>query len=101
MSKLPDFYFDGTAVGYFRGGAFPQSAGRYHYEPYRGPGHYEMQESLGAGGSPRCYYETGGVRTTFVVRACPEYGVIELCNFESSPPTPPPQKLTNYYSGEG
>ncbi len=84
MTQLPDFYFANMEVGYFRGGAFPQSAGRYHYEPYRGAGHCEMQESLGAGGSPRCYYEIDGVRTTFVVRACPEYGVLELCDFERS-----------------
>jgi hypothetical protein len=85
MTKFPDFYFGGTKVGHFRGGAFPQSAGCYQYEPYRGPGHYEMQVSLSAGGGPRCYYEIDGVRTTFVVRACPDYGVLELCNFESSP----------------
>jgi hypothetical protein len=82
MSKLPDFFFDGTEVGYFRGGAFPQSAGRYQYEPYRGPGHYEMQTRLEAGGSPRCYYDIDGFRTKFTVRACPEYGVLELCDFE-------------------
>ncbi|MEK0451599.1 MAG: hypothetical protein RL088_3867 [Verrucomicrobiota bacterium] len=87
MTKLPEFFFDGTEVGYFRGGAFPKSAGHYQYEPYRGPGHYEMQERLNDGGNPRCYYETGGTRTTFVVRACPEYGVLELSEFESSPIT--------------
>lgn len=85
MTQLHCFYFDSMKLGHFGGGAFPQSAGRYDYEPYRGAGHCEMQECLGSGGSPRCYYEIDGVRTTFVVRACPEYGVLELCDFERSP----------------
>jgi hypothetical protein len=50
----PEFYFGGMAVGYFVGGDGPRSAGSYRYEPYRGPGHYEMQTLLHEGGTPRC-----------------------------------------------
>ncbi len=85
MTNLPIFFFDRSEVGYFRGGASPQSAGRYQYEPYRCHGHFEMQESLLAGGNPLCYFESEDVRTTFTVRACPEYGVLELCDLESIP----------------
>ena len=77
-----DFMFEGTEVGIFL--ELPRSPGRYRYEPYRGPGHYEMQRRLGSGESPRCYYDSGGVRVSFNVSRCPEYGVLELNNFESS-----------------
>jgi len=77
--------FDGMAVGRFEEPDFPRSPGRYRYEPYRGPGHYEMQTQRRAGGSPRCYYDAQDVRVTFTVRDCPEYGVLELCDFETTP----------------
>lgn len=84
MSKLYDFYFGGREVGYFEGGSFPQLAGKYSYMPYRGPGHYQMQMSLDAGGLPRCYYDFEGVRTSFVVQDCPDYGILVLDDFQSS-----------------
>lgn len=82
----PDFLFDGMAVGYFEEVEPPRSPGLYRYMPYRGPGHYEMQMVLRGGGSPCCYYEADGVRVSFTVRDCPEYGVLELCDFDISPP---------------
>lgn len=81
----PEFYCDGLAVGLFLGVDGPRSSGRHSYEPYRGPGHYEMQSLLRAGGSPRCYYEAEGQRVAFTVAGCPEYGVLELRDFESTP----------------
>ena len=79
-----DFMFEGMEVGVFEGVDSPRSPGRYRYEPYRGPGHYEMQTRRRSGESPRCYYDRDGVRVSFTVRDCPEYGVLELCDFESS-----------------
>jgi len=84
----PEFYFDGRAVGYFVGGDGPRSAGSYRYEPYRGPGHYEMQTLLRAGGTPRCSYSAEGERVEFSVAGCPEYGVLDLCDFNCGPHEP-------------
>jgi hypothetical protein len=80
-----EFMFDGVAVGFFEEVKPPSSPGLYRYMPYRGPGHYEMQTLRRAGGSPRCYYELDGVRVSFTVRDCPEYGVLELCDFDTTP----------------
>ncbi|WP_161602237.1 hypothetical protein [Tautonia marina] len=44
-----------------------------------------MQSLLRVGGSPRCYYEAEGRRVFFTVGSCPEYGVLELRDFESTP----------------
>lgn len=85
----PDFFFEGIAVGYFEEVSPPRSPGSYRYMPYRGSGHYEMQTIRRAGGSPRCYYEADGFRVSFTVRDCPEYGVLELCDFDISPPSEP------------
>jgi hypothetical protein len=82
-----EFLLEGMPVGIFKESDYPRAPGRYGYEPDRGFGHYEMQIQLGAGGSPRCYYEADGVRVSFAVRTCPAYGVLELCEFESSPPS--------------
>jgi len=82
----PEFFCDGLAVGLLLGAEAPRSPGSHTYEPYRGPGHYEMQSLLRAGGSPRCYYEAEGRRVFFTVGGCPEYGVLALSDFESTPP---------------
>ena len=83
-TPMYEFSFDGMPVGIFKESDYPRSSGRYCYEPYRGLGHYEMQKLLRAGGSPRCYYESDGVRVSFTIRSCPEYGVLVLCDFEST-----------------
>jgi hypothetical protein len=72
--------FNGRAVGLF--GQFPSAPGRYRYEPYRGLGHYEMQKLLHAGGAARCHYDVGERRVAFTVKQCPEYGVLELDEFQ-------------------
>jgi hypothetical protein len=84
----PEFYFDGMAVGYFVGSDGPRVPGDYLYEPYRGTGHYEMQSLLCGGGSPRCSYVAEGERVEFTVKGCPQYGVLELCDFERGPHEP-------------
>lgn len=83
MSDPHDFYFEDMAVGIFA--EIPRVSGRFRYEPYRGPGHYEMQTLLRSGGYPRCYYDSGDVRVIFTVRNCPEYGVLELGDFVTVP----------------
>jgi hypothetical protein len=83
LSKFK-FMLDGIPVGYFEESDFPRLTGRYRYTPFRGPGHYVMHKQQSAGGRPRCYYDDGGVRVSFAVHNCPEYGVLELCDFESS-----------------
>ena len=85
MGSNHTFMFSGMPVGYFEEHDFPRAVGRYRYMPFRGPGHYEMQTQRRSGASPRCYYDTDDIRVSFTVRDCPEYGVLELCDFESSP----------------
>jgi hypothetical protein len=78
------FTFDGMPVGVF---AYPppRVAGVYSYVPFRGPGHYEMQERLRSGGSPRCaYHADDGGEITFRVVECPSYGELRLDQFESA-----------------
>ena len=79
------FYFDGMAVGRFKQDDYPTTDGPYHYMPYRGSGHYEMQTSLERGDEVRCSYDAaGGQHVTFAVRESPEYGVLVLADFASS-----------------
>lgn len=84
---MKDFYFDGMEVGYFEQDDYPTTDGKYRYMPYRGRGHYEMQTSLERGDEARCSYDAGGQHVTFVVRKCPEHGVLVLSDFASSPTT--------------
>jgi len=79
------FVFEGMPVGVFEGHDGPRSPGLYRYIPFRSFNHYQMHTLLRAGGLPRCHYEINGVRVSFTVTACPEYGVLELCDSESSP----------------
>ena len=80
-----EFMFEGMPVGYFQEPEFPSTDGSYHYMPYRGPGHYRMGISLGETGKARCTYDSVRERVLFTVRSCPEYGVLELVEFERRP----------------
>ena len=85
MATLPsklEFSYDGMPVGYFEEEHYPVAPGRYRYEPYRGSGHYEVQTALDAGTQPRCIFQVGGRTTSFAVVGCPEYGVLELAEFD-------------------
>ena len=85
MQDPNEFMFDGMPVGCFE--QMPRSPGCYRYEPYRGPGHYEMQTLRRSGGSPRCFYDADDGRVSFTVRDCPKYGVLELYDFDILPRT--------------
>jgi hypothetical protein len=78
------FYFRQQEVGRFRGSP-PHEPGRHPYEPFRGTGHLALQQLLQAGRPASCHYELGSERVHFRVTACPEYGVLELCDFEVTP----------------
>jgi hypothetical protein len=80
-----EFQFNGMPVGYFETD-LPRASGRYRYVPYRGPGHYEMQIQLRARGAARCCYDAEDLPVWFTVSACPEYGVLELADFENARP---------------
>jgi hypothetical protein len=81
-----DFMFDGSPVGVFLETEYPNSPGPYRYEPYRSFAHYEVHNLLQKGEHPRCYYDYNQTRVNFTVRACPEYGVLELSDFDAKPP---------------
>lgn len=76
-----EFMLEGSMVGLFQEREYPCLDGRYSYMPYRGAGHYRMQETLRASGSARCYYDVGGSRVFFEVSAAPESGILELSRF--------------------
>ena len=77
-----EFLFDVMPVGLFRYGAHPRAPGHYPYEPYRGPGHYEIATRLKRGLAARCYYDHGNERISFTVRALVGYGMLETDAFE-------------------
>lgn len=77
-----EFFYQGMPVGCFEEEGFPIGPGRYRYMPYRGPGHHEMQAALRAGGRPRCAFSVSGRAVSFAVVDCPEYGVLELADFD-------------------
>jgi hypothetical protein len=85
----PEFSYEGMPVGLFKAGALPMADGSYGYEPYRGPGHLEMQEHLKATGSARCSYVAENQRVSFTVCACPKYGVLQLTAFKREPTSAP------------
>jgi hypothetical protein len=74
-----DFEYDGIPAGCFtEGGSYPSAPGAYRYMPYRGPGHLRMLDELRGAGFARCTCVGPEGRMTFVVRACPEYGLLVL-----------------------
>jgi len=79
------FDFCGQPVGCFDDGVVPRTDGLYRYQPYRGPGHLNMQRQLKDSGSATCHYRDACSQVSFVVRACPEYGMLELCSFSTLP----------------
>lgn len=79
----PEFVFGNQPVGLFRHGISPAADGVYEYEPYRGPGHYSLQQELKSSHIPRCYYDSRQRRVSFSVVKCPSYGLLELAGFET------------------
>ena len=82
MSAL-EFRFRGLEVGYFEGQTYPKVAGCFHYEPYRGPGHYEMMGALKEAGEALIEFDDAGVQWTAVAKKS-VYGVLVLAGFSSS-----------------
>ena len=66
-----EFDFESDPVGLFRDQAFPIEPGEYAYEPYRGPGHYEMQRALSSGAEVICKYMLNDQRVSFRVLSYP------------------------------
>jgi len=81
-----EFDFESEPVGLFRDQAFPIEPGEYAYEPYRGPGHYEMQRALSSGAEVICKYMLNDQPVSFRVLSCPRYGVLNLSGFQIDPP---------------
>jgi hypothetical protein len=83
-SKRLEFEFNGMPVGCFEEPEYPRQDGRYRYMPYRGPGHYQMGIELREKGIARCTYTIGSEQFSFAVLDSPEYGVLELGEFQAS-----------------
>jgi hypothetical protein len=81
-----EFDFESLAVGFFRDQAFPVEPGEYAYEPYRGPGHYEMHAALRSGAEVICKYMLDGQRVSFRVLSSPRYDVLHLSGFQIERP---------------
>jgi hypothetical protein len=77
-----DFHFKGVPIGRFETATYPTKPGSYPYLPYHEGGHDLMQVRLQLYGRARCYYDTETARVFFSVVANPEYGRVELTEFE-------------------
>jgi hypothetical protein len=77
-----DFYFEGSQVGIFEE-EFPDHDGTYSYMPYRSSGHYNLQQALKKSPGQRCHYLKDGFIYNFTVLTCPEYGRLELIDFDT------------------
>jgi hypothetical protein len=84
MTSKQEFFFEENPVGYLDVKPLPCKPGRYHYEPYRGPGHYRLMAALKSVGPQRCHCVIGGKKRQFIVSAWISYGVLELSAFEAS-----------------
>jgi hypothetical protein len=88
MNTPVPFYLDSQPVGEFEAEATPTFDGDYSYEPYRGPGHYNLQVQLKSSHTPRCHYTVGSERVEFSVVAYVRDRVLRLSGFESSEVSP-------------
>ena len=77
------FYLDTQPVGWFVDAQPPVTEGEYRYEPFRGPGHYNLLQGLDASHTQRCHYECNGKRVEFSVVGHSGYGVLTLVAFAS------------------
>jgi hypothetical protein len=75
-----EFHFNGHAVGVFATDIPPLCDGEYSYEPYRGPGHFDMQQTISTNSVAACQCFDGRAKIRFDVLGCPRYGVVELAN---------------------
>jgi|GEM_PF-5726873 len=83
---MPLVFFHGPyEAGEFTGEAYPREPGVYAYTPIEGIGHEELNLARQAAAEPRCHFDEGGVRTSFIIRSSPRYGRLELADFETGP----------------
>jgi hypothetical protein len=73
------FYYNDQPVGAFKPGITPTSPGTYEYEPFRGPGHYEMVIAVKKGDCPQCCFHHQGHHVTFKVIATQTNAVLLEC----------------------
>ena len=79
-----EFLFEEMPVVIFTNKSKPVVDGVYSYEPYRGPGHYDMQQALKEFGLALCRYTENGKVVNFSVLSCPEYGKLQLAKFNTN-----------------
>jgi hypothetical protein len=74
----PIFFFADLVVGQFSAGVYPSQDGEVRYEPFRGPGHLQLQTALKAASGADCYFRRDGERVAFRVAGCAKYGVLTI-----------------------
>ncbi len=83
--KIPfinlEFFFEENAVGIFEDFKYPSKDGEYQYEPYRGPGHYEMWKTIKKRGFANCFYANDSEIVFFNVESAEQYGKLVLSEF--------------------
>ena len=76
-----EFKYNEMPVGFFNQNP-PAKPGLYSYMPLRGMGHYEFQNEMKKCNKPKCTFirnvKGEPVEINFIVKSCPEYGVIEI-----------------------
>ena len=83
-TPLPIFFFDDVVVGQFSTGVYPSQDGEVHYQPFRGPGHMQLQTALKAAGAVACYFKRQDQKVVFRVLGCPRYGVLSIAGLSES-----------------
>jgi hypothetical protein len=79
-----EFFFRGYPAGKFLDEWHPDKPGILKYEPYRGPGHFDMQEELKKTGFAQCYCDTEQGRHFFEVRKDTKIGSLAISKFSLS-----------------
>ena len=79
----PIFFYNDHEVGYFVSGEYPCTPGDVEYMPFRGPGHFEMQQSLNSRKVVECVFNHHGREYRMQVESCPEYGVLRVSGISS------------------
>lgn len=79
MSIGKDEEVDFASIGWFEHEVPAGVPGLYRYAPYRSGSHHALHERLRQGGAVPCRLtKADGTVVRFVVRGCPEYGVLDI-----------------------
>ena len=78
MARELVFSFGKYPVGYFEEERYPDKPGRYRYEPFRGPGHYDLAVKINRGEPAECYYDDGADRVSFTVTGEVDIGDLKV-----------------------